>query len=90
MHSFKLFNLFSAQIKSSLTETAKFASHEHPLKNPNSFFKIWSYIQFLFCVPNDDETSHRELFGDGFHYAGCLINSLLNQAQFSSYHNLNM
>lgn len=84
-HSVSVLKLFVCKIKPTLCESTEFASNDHPLMHPYSFFKIWSYFQFLFCA-----SSYRELFGDGFHYAGCLLNAVLNQAHFSSAQNLNM
>ena len=39
------------------------------IANPNSFFKICTYLQFLACVEQNSSVA-RDLFGDGLLWAG--------------------
>eukprot|EP00163_Fabomonas_tropica_P004632 TRINITY_DN1407_c0_g1_i1.p1 TRINITY_DN1407_c0_g1~~TRINITY_DN1407_c0_g1_i1.p1 ORF type:complete len:1349 (+),score=375.75 TRINITY_DN1407_c0_g1_i1:400-4047(+) len=48
--------------------------------NSREFYRLWSTLQFLFCLPNPaDEYTNMELFGEGFGWAGCIIIYLLGQ-----------
>ncbi|KAJ3182845.1 Cytoplasmic FMR1-interacting protein 2 [Gaertneriomyces sp. JEL0708] len=53
---------------------------EGHLENPRAFFRIWSALQFTFCVPSVGEGKViRELFGEGLSWAGCTFIHLLDQ-----------
>lgn len=44
------------------------------------FYRLWSAIQFVYCIPvGAHEYSTELLFGDGLHWAACAIMCLLNQ-----------
>ncbi|XP_053399045.1 cytoplasmic FMR1-interacting protein-like isoform X2 [Mercenaria mercenaria] len=44
------------------------------------FHRLWSAIQFVFCVPvGEHEYTVEELFGEGLNWAGCAIIVLLGQ-----------
>lgn len=56
------------------------------LNDPKDFVRIWSALQFLVCQPpvrTSDSPGIDDLatFGDGFFWAGCLINHLLGFRQ---------
>ncbi|OQV18248.1 Cytoplasmic FMR1-interacting protein [Hypsibius exemplaris] len=44
------------------------------------FHRLWSAIQFVFCIPvGDNEFTIEQLFGEGLNWAGCTIIALLGQ-----------
>lgn len=44
------------------------------------FHRLWSAIQFVFCIPvGDNEYTIEELYGEGLNWAGCALIILLNQ-----------
>ncbi|KAJ0169329.1 hypothetical protein K1T71_015213 [Dendrolimus kikuchii] len=46
----------------------------------NEFHRLWSALQFLYCIPvGDTQFTVEELFGEGLHWAGCTIIALLGQ-----------
>lgn len=47
----------------------------------NVFFKVWSAIQFTFCITNSCGYNNRELYGDSLQWSGCLLILLCNQVK---------
>jgi len=47
----------------------------------NVFFKVWSAIQFTFCITNSCGFNNRELYGDSLQWSGCLLILLCNQVK---------
>jgi len=47
----------------------------------NVFFKVWSAIQFTFCITNSGGYNNRELYGDSLQWSGCLLILLCNQVK---------
>lgn len=47
----------------------------------NVFFKVWSAIQFTFCIGNSCGFNNRELYGDSLQWSGCLLILLCNQVK---------
>ncbi|CAG9120097.1 unnamed protein product [Plutella xylostella] len=46
----------------------------------NDFHRLWSALQFLYCIPvGETQFTVEELFGEGLHWAGCTIIALLGQ-----------
>lgn len=46
----------------------------------NTFHRLWSALQFLYCTPVvETQFTVEELFGEGLHWAGCTIIALLGQ-----------
>ncbi|XP_076117301.1 cytoplasmic FMR1-interacting protein-like isoform X3 [Mytilus galloprovincialis] len=44
------------------------------------FHRLWSAIQFVFCIPvGDNEFTIEELYGEGLNWAGCALIVLLSQ-----------
>uniref|UniRef100_A0A8C7IV56 Cytoplasmic FMR1 interacting protein 1 n=1 Tax=Oncorhynchus kisutch TaxID=8019 RepID=A0A8C7IV56_ONCKI len=44
------------------------------------FHRLWSAMQFVYCIPvGAHEFTVEQCFGDGLHWAGCMIISLLGQ-----------
>ncbi|XP_055332237.1 cytoplasmic FMR1-interacting protein-like [Paramacrobiotus metropolitanus] len=44
------------------------------------FHRLWSAIQFVFCIPvGDNEYTIEQLFGEGLNWAGCTMIALLGQ-----------
>lgn len=44
------------------------------------FHRIWSALQFIYCVPvGDGEFTIEQLFGEGLNWAGCVMITLLGQ-----------
>ena len=44
------------------------------------FHRLWSAIQFVFCIPvGDNEFTVEELYGEGLNWAGCTLIMLLSQ-----------
>ncbi|KAG4093054.1 cytoplasmic FMR1-interacting [Neocallimastix lanati (nom. inval.)] len=50
-------------------------------KKENLFFKVWSAIQFTFCITNSAGYNNRELYGDSLQWSGCLLILLCNQVK---------
>eukprot|EP01090_Pellita_catalonica_P002598 TRINITY_DN12174_c0_g1_i2.p1 TRINITY_DN12174_c0_g1~~TRINITY_DN12174_c0_g1_i2.p1 ORF type:complete len:407 (+),score=69.07 TRINITY_DN12174_c0_g1_i2:276-1496(+) len=66
-----------------------------PVDSTNEFYRLWSALQFVYCLPVEKGLSRPELFGDGFPYAGItLIYFLRQQHRFQvfdfSYHIINV
>lgn len=68
-----------------------------PIDVTSEFYRLWSALQFVVCVPpmNENDASYHELFGDGLMWAGCtVIHFLGQQHRFEtldfSYHILNV
>ncbi|RKO85137.1 cytoplasmic fragile-X interacting family-domain-containing protein [Blyttiomyces helicus] len=61
------------------------------LENPRALFRIWSALQFTFCVPvvGGGDLSIRELFGEGLSWAGCTFIHLLNQVDLYTAFDMN-
>ncbi|XP_050556603.1 cytoplasmic FMR1-interacting protein-like [Spodoptera frugiperda] len=59
------------------------APHHHApahTDDTNEFHRLWSALQFLYCIPvGDTQFTVEELFGEGLHWAGCTIIALLGQ-----------
>ncbi|XP_071951857.1 cytoplasmic FMR1-interacting protein 2-like isoform X1 [Antedon mediterranea] len=46
----------------------------------NEFHRLWSAIQFVYCLPlTKGELTTEECFGEGLHWAGCALITLLGQ-----------
>uniref|UniRef100_A0A915I1B8 Uncharacterized protein n=1 Tax=Romanomermis culicivorax TaxID=13658 RepID=A0A915I1B8_ROMCU len=44
------------------------------------FHRVWSLIQFVYCVPvGDSEHNVEQLYGEGLNWAGCVLISVLDQ-----------
>jgi len=54
-----------------------------PIDQSFEFYRLWSGFQYVFLMDIEDnirfEKSSQELFGDGWHWAGCTIIHFLNQ-----------
>eukprot|EP00026_Physarum_polycephalum_P001363 Phypoly_transcript_01364.p1 GENE.Phypoly_transcript_01364~~Phypoly_transcript_01364.p1 ORF type:complete len:1135 (+),score=191.05 Phypoly_transcript_01364:297-3407(+) len=68
-----------------------------PVDSTSEFYRLWSALQFVVCVPSNSENdmSCHELFGDGLMWAGAtIIHFLQQQNRFEafdfSYHILNV
>ncbi|KAI8818565.1 cytoplasmic fragile-X interacting family-domain-containing protein [Fimicolochytrium jonesii] len=71
---------FLTSLRDTLEDAADEWQAHGSLENPRAFFRIWSSLQFTFCVPSVGEGKLvRELFGDGLAWAGCTFIHLLNQ-----------
>lgn len=62
--------------------------HEKPKNNIMhidecvEFYRIWSALQFVFCIPvGDTEYTVEQLFGEGLNWAGCAFITLLGQTK---------
>ncbi|KAJ3036755.1 Cytoplasmic FMR1-interacting protein 2 [Rhizophlyctis rosea] len=78
--SHALFGPFLSQIRNSLISVSAEWQADGHIDNPKAFFRVWSALQFVFCLPSVTEPhSTRELFGDGLSWAGCTFIHLLNQ-----------
>ncbi len=68
---------FLNNLRATISQISAVGSSNQTLANPNSFFKIWTYLQFLACVQQNTGVA-RDLFGDGLLWAGyniCIIKS---------------
>ncbi|KAJ3145710.1 Cytoplasmic FMR1-interacting protein 2 [Geranomyces variabilis] len=71
---------FLTHLRGTLDSVADEWRAEGHLENPRAFFRVWSALQFTFCVPSVGEGRLvRELFGEGISWAGCTFIYLLNQ-----------
>ncbi|KAJ3017098.1 Cytoplasmic FMR1-interacting protein 2, partial [Thoreauomyces humboldtii] len=62
---------FLGHLRETLDSVADEWQAEGHLENPRAFFRIWSALQFTFCVPSIGEGKLvRELFGEGISWAG--------------------
>ena len=44
------------------------------------FHRLWSALQFVYCIPvGENEFTVEQLFGEGLHWAGCVMIVLLGQ-----------
>lgn len=44
------------------------------------FYRVWSVLQFLYCIPvSDMDYTVEQLFGEGLNWAGCTLIMLLKQ-----------
>ncbi|KAL7749352.1 hypothetical protein RI367_005223 [Sorochytrium milnesiophthora] len=52
-------------------------------ESSREFYRIFSFLQFAFCLPTVDANGkrHREVFGDSVHWAGYLILNALSQVE---------
>jgi cytoplasmic FMR1 interacting protein len=55
-----------------------------PLSNiddTHDFHRIWSALQFVYCLPtrHEDDMNVEQLYGEGLNFAGCTIIRLLNE-----------
>lgn len=54
-----------------------------PIDSTTEFYRIWSALQYIFLIDLEEniqlQKSSMELFGDGFHFAGCTIIYFLGQ-----------
>ncbi|KAI9101038.1 cytoplasmic fragile-X interacting family-domain-containing protein [Phlyctochytrium arcticum] len=75
-----LFAPFLRHLRTTLDSVAEQWQADGQLENPRAFFRIWSALQFTFCVPSVGEGRLlRELFGEGLSWAGCTLIHLLSQ-----------
>ncbi|KAJ5078385.1 cytoplasmic fmr1-interacting protein-related [Anaeramoeba ignava] len=60
------------------------------ISRSNEFYRLWSCLQFMFCLPPDEKTdpknaqktfTYQQLFGDGIAWAGATIIYFLNQRE---------
>lgn len=62
-----------------------------PLSNiddTHDFHRIWSALQFVYCLPtrNENDMNVEQLYGEGLNFAGCTIIRLLNEhRKFETY-----
>ena len=62
-----------------------------PLANiddTHDFHRIWSALQFVYCLPlrHEHEMNVEQLYGEGLNFAGCTIIRLLNEhRKFETY-----
>ncbi|TPX72953.1 hypothetical protein SpCBS45565_g00163 [Spizellomyces sp. 'palustris'] len=76
-----LMSPFLEHLRGTLDSVAEEWQADGHLENPRAFFRIWSVLQFTFCVPSVGEGRLvRELFGEGLSWAGCTFIHLLNQS----------
>ncbi|KAJ3281602.1 Cytoplasmic FMR1-interacting protein 2, partial [Borealophlyctis nickersoniae] len=64
-----LLHPFLTQVRATLASVSGEWHADGLIENPSAFFRIWSALQFAFCVTGE-EGSTRELFGDGLAWAG--------------------
>ncbi len=55
-----------------------------PLTNiddTHDFHRIWSALQFVYCLPtrHENDMNVEQLYGEGLNFAGCTIIRLLNE-----------
>ncbi|XP_063899384.1 cytoplasmic FMR1-interacting protein-like isoform X1 [Helicoverpa armigera] len=81
-----LFSVVLRRLRSCLTAPqwpAPPAPHHHAPHHTDTtteFHRLWSALQFLYCIPvGDTQFTVEELFGEGLHWAGCTIIALLGQ-----------
>ena len=44
------------------------------------FHRLWSALQFVYCIPvGENEFNIEQMFGEGLHWAGCVLITLLGQ-----------
>ncbi|TPX53931.1 hypothetical protein PhCBS80983_g06110 [Powellomyces hirtus] len=85
-----LLGSFLSHLRETLDSVADEWQAEGNLDNPRAFFRIWSALQFTFCVPSvGDGRLVRELFGEGISWAGCTFIYLLNQTDVYTAFDLN-
>jgi len=53
------------------------------LADSTEFHRLWSALQFVFCIPPRSANEHtiEQLFGEGLNWAGCTLVTLLGQRQ---------
>lgn len=62
-----------------------------PLSNiddTHDFHRIWSALQFVYCLPtrHENDMNVEQLYGEGLNFAGCTIIRLLNEhRKFETY-----
>ena len=67
------------------------SQHLSPLANiddTHDFHRIWSALQFAYCLPtrNENDMSVEQLYGEGLNFAGCTLIRLLNEhRKFETY-----
>ena len=59
-------------------------SNISPLTNiddTHDFHRIWSALQFVYCLParHENDLNVEQLYGEGLNFAGCTIIRLLNE-----------
>jgi cytoplasmic FMR1 interacting protein len=67
-----LFHTFLYKLEESLSQV-HLGQHSpgEALKDPKAFYRIWTALQFIACVPSvAGDRRIRELFGDGFFWSG--------------------
>lgn len=58
------------------------------IDDTHDFHRIWSALQFVYCLPTRNETDMNveQLYGEGLNFAGCTIIRLLNEhRKFETY-----
>lgn len=82
--------LLEDPIWTSLSSSAV-SQHLSPLANiddTHDFHRIWSALQFAYCLPtrNENDMNVEQLYGEGLNFAGCTIIRLLNEhRKFETY-----
>ncbi|CAF4895272.1 unnamed protein product, partial [Rotaria sp. Silwood1] len=67
------------------------SSNISPLSNiddTHDFHRIWSALQFIYCLPtrHENDMNVEQLYGEGLNFAGCTIIRLLNEhRKFETY-----
>ncbi|GAV08221.1 hypothetical protein RvY_17946 [Ramazzottius varieornatus] len=80
-----IFETVLNRIKAMLTESVwhgeKPANGIMNVDECSEFHRLWSAIQFVFCIPvtTDTEFTIEQLFGEGLNWAGCTIIALTGQ-----------
>ena len=47
---------------------------------PFFFYRLWSALQFVYCIPvGDNEFNIEQMFGEGLNWAGAVLITLLGQ-----------
>ena len=50
------------------------------LRNAIFFYRLWSALQFVYCIPvGDNEFNIEQMFGEGLNWAGAVLITLLGQ-----------
>ena len=92
--SIKLMDLFLAKLRSVLNHLRPQWEMPVPLKDElavdhsTEFYRVWSVVQFTFIIPpaKPEDHTNREVFGDGFVWAGATIIQLLDeQRRFNAF-----
>eukprot|EP00727_Mastigamoeba_balamuthi_P007648 m51a1_g3503 hypothetical protein (1525) ;mRNA; r:844019-848861 len=86
-HNMSLLRLALGHINSMLDSVRpEWTGQSHPPENgvmdvegPYEFYRLWTALEFIMCVPQRGEKQYLEIFGDGIFWAGCTFVHLLSQ-----------